>query len=127
MKRLPISISVAVIALALGSGAITSTADDFIEPSEAVAHIGENGTVCGEVASATFAGQSGGQPTFLNLDRPYPNHIFTVVIWEQNRPKFQTPPEHLYRGKQICVRGLISTYRGVPQIVVDDPSQIWLR
>lgn len=126
MKRLPIAFGIGIIALAL-AGPLVADAQDFITPTEAEAHVGKQRTVCGRVASTTFVMQSRGQPTFLNLDRPYPNHIFTVVIWEQIRPKFQTPPENFYRGKQICVTGLISTYRGVPQIVVDEPSQISLK
>lgn len=126
MRRLPIALGIGIIGLAL-AGPLAADAQDFIKPTEAEAHVGKQRTVCGQVASTTFAMQSRGQPTFLNLDQPYPNHIFTVVIWEQNRPKFQTPPEKLYRGRQICVTGLISTYRGVPQIVVDEPSQISLK
>lgn len=126
MRRLPIAFGVGIIALAL-AGPPAVDAQEFIKPTEAGAHVGEQRTVCGQVASATFALRSRGEPTFLNLDRPYPDHIFTVVIWEQNRPKFQAPPERLYRGKLICVMGLISTYRGVPQIVVDEPSQISLQ
>lgn len=98
-----------------------------IRPGEAGAHVGKHRTVCGQVASATFAVQTRRQPTFLNLDRPYPNQIFTVVIWGQDRPKFRTAPEKLYSGKQVCVSGVISTYKGVPQIIVNEPTQISLR
>ena len=33
-------------------------------------------------------------------------------------------PETLYAGKRLCVSGVITDYRGRPQIVVRDPSQI---
>ena len=42
-------------------------------------------TVCGIVASAHYAASSKGQPTFVNLDKPYPNQIFTVLIWGSDR------------------------------------------
>jgi hypothetical protein len=59
-------------------------------------------TVCGQVASATYAVRSRGRPTFLNLDRPYPRKIFTALIWGENRNKFSVPPEKLYNGKEVC-------------------------
>jgi hypothetical protein len=50
-------------------------------PEDAGKFIGRQKTVCGAVASAHFATRSKGQPTFVNLDKPYPNQIFTVLIW----------------------------------------------
>jgi hypothetical protein len=92
-------------------------------PSEAKEHFGENATVCGEVVSARYAASSKGQPTFLNLEKPYPNQIFTVVIWGSNRGKFKTPEED-YKEKKICVTGKITAYDGLPEIIADDPKQI---
>lgn len=97
-----------------------------IKASEAKDHIGEKATVCGKVASTRYAARSQGRPTFLNLDKPYPNQVFTVVIWGSNRAKFDTP-EVKYREKRICVNGKISSYRGVPQIIADDLEQIKLQ
>jgi len=94
-----------------------------LSPAEAKDHIGETASVCGTVASTRYAPSTRGQPTFLNLDRPYPNQIFTVLIWGKNRSKFGTP-EVDYRGKQVCVTGKITEYRGVPEIAADDPKQI---
>ena len=91
--------------------------------SEAKEHFGENATVCGEVVSTRYAESSKGQPTFLNLHKPYPNQIFTVVIWGSNRSKFKTPEED-YKGKKICVTGKITAYDGLPEIIADDPKQI---
>jgi DNA/RNA endonuclease YhcR with UshA esterase domain len=96
-----------------------------ITASEASAYIGQSATVCGYVASAKYASRSKGQPTFLNLDKPYPNQIFTALIWGSDRPAFGTP-EITYSGKNICVTGSIKSYRGVPEIIVKKPSQITL-
>jgi hypothetical protein len=95
-----------------------------IPASEASHHVGESAWVCGHVASAAFFASTKGRPTFINLDRPYPDQTFTVVVWEAARSRFDVPPERLLDGKTICVRGTIETYRGKPQIVVDDPGQI---
>jgi DNA/RNA endonuclease YhcR with UshA esterase domain len=91
--------------------------------SEAKEHYGENATVCGGVVSARYAESSKSQPTFLNLDKPYPNHIFTVVIWGSNRSKFGKPEDD-FKGKKICVTGKITAYAGLPEIIADDPKQI---
>ncbi|MEW6141613.1 MAG: hypothetical protein AB1597_00445 [Chloroflexota bacterium] len=84
-------------------------------------------TVYGPVASTTYAARSNGQPTFLNLGRPYPNQGFTVVIWGRDRSKFPSSPEKFYEGKTISVTGLIEEYRDVPEIIVTSPSQIEVR
>ncbi len=100
-----------------------ASAQQKLLPSEAKAHVGEPATVCGTVASSRFAASTKGQPTFLNLDKPYPSQVFTVLIWGESRSKFGSP-ESEYKDKRICVTGTITEYRGVPEIVVSDPKQI---
>jgi len=97
-----------------------------ISATEAKNHVGDKATVCGQVASTHYAARSRGNPTFINLDRPYPNQIFTVVIWGSDRPKFGAP-EATYRNARICVTGEINVYRGTPQIIATQPSQISAR
>ena len=91
---------------------------------ESQQHIGETATVCGLVASARgFESPDGGR-SYLNFDRPFPNQTFAVMIEGANRAKFNSPPDVLFNGKNICVTGSIVNYRGKPEIVVEDPSQI---
>ena len=90
---------------------------------EASGHVGEMATVCGEVVSTKYASSTQKQPTFLNLDKPYPNHIFTIVIWGSDRPKFGQP-EVKYMGKSICVTGTIKEYQGITEIIASEPAQI---
>ncbi len=101
----------------------TSEAQITISAEQASKHIGETATVCGKVVDARYASSSKGRPTFLNLDKPYPNQIFTVVIWGEDRDKFGKPEEK-YKDKYICVTGKIISYRGIPEIIAKDPSQI---
>jgi hypothetical protein len=98
-------------------------AQQKLSASDAKDHIGEKATVCGSVVSTHYAPGTKGQPTFLNLDKPYPNRVLTVMMWGENRSKFGTP-ESAYKGKRICVTGKITEYRRVPEIVADDPGQI---
>lgn len=91
--------------------------------AEAKNHVGERATVCGKVVSSRYAGGSKGEPTFLNLDEPFPKQIFTIVIWGHDRRKFGEP-EHKYSDKQICATGRITSYRGSPEIVATDVKEI---
>jgi len=98
-------------------------AEHTIPAAEAAKHVGEKATVCGVVADARYASRSKGQPTFLNLDKPYPNPIFTALIWGEDRSKFDQPEVRL-RDKRICTTGRITLFKGVPEIVLREPSQL---
>lgn len=105
---------------------LLATRTDAARPlsaEEAKNHVGENATVCGVVASARHAPEVRGQPTFLNLDKPYPNRVFTIVIWGDDRARFGQPDTE-YAGKRICVTGVIESYKGRPEIVARQPEQV---
>jgi hypothetical protein len=102
----------------------TGAVSNNIPSTQAQQHIGETNTICGPIASTRYLESPRGGPTFLNFDRPYPNHTMTVLIQPANRSKFPTPPELMYSQKVVCVAGPIITYHGKPEIVVQDPSQI---
>ena len=91
--------------------------------TEAKAHIGEEATVCGFVASTRYLDTSDNRATFLNFDKPNPNQTFTVVIFGDHRDKFDRP-EVRYKDKQICVTGRIAEFRGTPQIIATELRQI---
>src|SRR5690242_16233401 len=80
-------------------------ADQTLSAREAGKHGGEQATVCGVVASARYSDRSNGQPTFLNLDEPYPHPIFTILIWGEDRPRFGEP-EVRSRDKRVCASGV---------------------
>ena len=91
--------------------------------SEAAAHVGERATVCGTVYGGYYAKSSRSSPTFLNLDGNYPHQRFTLVIWENDRHKFNAPERSL-KGRKVCATGTIGSYKGIPQIVLRSPSQL---
>jgi hypothetical protein len=95
----------------------------LLVPDEAPKHLGELATVCGMVASANYAAGSRGRPTFLNLDKAYPNQTFTAVIWDEDRGSFGTPESTLL-GKRVCATGVIQLYRGKPEIILREPRQL---
>ncbi|PYU22467.1 MAG: DNA-binding protein [Acidobacteria bacterium] len=114
--------SIAAIGLLGASATILGQGKKFTTV-EAKNHIGEQATVCGRVASGRYAASTRGKPTFLDLDKPYPSQLFTVLIWGENRAKFGTP-EETYRDKNICVTGRIQSYQGKPEIIASDPAQL---
>lgn len=109
--------------LLLGVLASTILSATTITPSEASKHVGENATVCGVVAGVHTATRSRGNPTFVNLDKPYPNQVFTILIWGSDYAKFSPAPS-TWEGKRVCATGLISSYRGVPEIIARSAGQV---
>lgn len=114
-------VAVAVLVARLDGGGGTGP---WIPATAADDHVGDRGTVCGQVASTRHVPSANGEPTFLNLERPYPDQVFTAVIWGNDRPKFDRAPEEHFRNRRICVTGKIGSYRDVPQIIVRRPNQI---
>jgi hypothetical protein len=89
--------------------------------SQAKAHEGESGTVCGKVVGEKTATSSRGEPTFINLDSAYPNQVFTILIWGDDRKNVGELP---HTGSRVCASGIIQDYRGVPEIVVRSKGQL---
>ena len=105
---------------------ICSSAQQRLTTAESKAHVGEHATVCGSVAGVHQAIRGKGQPTFINLDKPYPNQIFTILIWGSELPKFGNP-EQAYPHKQVCVTGTITVFKELPEIVAHDPTAIMVQ
>lgn len=102
------------------------TGPERLEADVARQHVDEDARVCGVVAQARYAEASNGQPTFLDFGRPYPNEVFSAVIWggAPERAKYPEPPEMLYLRRHVCVTGHIELYEDKPQIVVRYPAQL---
>lgn len=95
-----------------------------IRADKAKNYIGNRCTVCGTVVSTRFNASSKSQSTYINLDYIFPNQVFTVVIYGQDRVNFSYLPEVFLKGKQICVRGEVDQFNGTPQIVVKNEKKI---
>ncbi len=78
-------------------------------------------TVCGTVVSS-FKSQKGN--IFLNLDRVYPNTIFTVMIKNNDIVNFTYDPEKYYLNKKVCIKGRIKEFKSVPSVIVGDEEKI---
>ena len=69
------------LALAVLTVGPAVSAEKKLTVAEAGQHVGETATVCGVVASGRYSERTRGRPTFLNLDKPYPDQVFTILIW----------------------------------------------
>lgn len=107
---------VALLALAAPARAAT------IDATEAASHVGETDTVCGIVASVDYAPRIHGQPTVLEFGAHYPNETLLAVIFQSVRPAFGQLDSR--QGQRACVTGRIDLYRGKPDIILHDPSQL---
>ncbi|HEY2782375.1 MAG TPA: hypothetical protein VGI90_16455 [Steroidobacteraceae bacterium] len=94
-----------------------------ISAADAIKYVGKIATVCGQVATAKYASNANGQPAFLNLDEPYPNQVFTALVWGKDRAAFPYAPESLAH-RHICVTGKVQLYREKAEIVVSSPDQV---
>jgi hypothetical protein len=97
-----------------GPGAVLST--------HAGQAAGRQATIAIPHVEASYQESTRGQPTFLN-DAPYPNHVFTAIVWGRDRAQFQ-PALESYQGKPLCVTGPVELFQQRPQVVVNSPSQL---
>src|SRR5215471_5001515 len=88
-------------------------------PKEAAKHVGEIATIKGRVDGFH---QSGKGNVFLNMGGKYPNQAFTAFIPSSSAAQFSNAQQ--YDGKTVSVSGKITLYRGKPEIVVTNVSQI---
>lgn len=79
--------------------------------------------VCGTVVGSK---RSAKENVFLNLDKAFPNQVFTVTIFNKSGANFSYRPEDELLGKTICVEGKVTGYNGVPSMIVENEKAIRL-
>jgi endonuclease G, mitochondrial len=82
---------------------------------------GDKVKICGTVVS-TYKSQKGN--VFINLDKQYPNQIFSISIFSSSMINFTYEPEKYLKGKTICVKGKVSEYRGIPSMIIENQRHI---
>ena len=102
--------------------AFTASAQKVISASDAAKHLNEKVTICEKVFSTKLITPS--NMTFLDLGGFHPNQMLTIVIKGEDRSKFKDAPDEYFKGRNICVTGTVIDYKGKPEIVISDPSQI---
>ena len=84
---------------------------------------GKKHTVCGKVVSATKHEKG---HVFINLDKKFPNQIFSVSIFSSNVMNFPYEPELYLIDKEVCFTGQVGDYQGTPNMVLDNSKQVKL-
>lgn len=95
-----------------------AAASNTVPAAQAYKHIGDYRVVCGYVAQVK--GFSKGK--YLNLGTSYPNQDVTVVVWNSDMGNFDNLDQ--YEGRDICVQGTVSSYKGTPQIKLSSMNQL---
>lgn len=102
----------------------TVFAQDTITANKASENIGKEVWVKGTIASIKVASE-GRSTNYINIDKPYPDADFTVVISNKYVEEHQLNLAEA-KNKKIRVKGVISVYekdpKKTPQIF--NPSQI---
>ena len=118
------TIAVLVIVLALTYGVVsgqeskTNAIPPKIPASEAKEHVNSEATVSGKVIELHKTAKL----VQLNLDKPFPNQPFTVVIFGTKTNLF--PDLDKLKGKTIEVTGKITEYHEQPQIILATTNQL---
>ncbi len=81
----------------------------------------ENIKVCGTVVSTKLSSKGN---IFINLDKKFPNQVFSISIFKDYTTNFSYQPEKFLAGKTICVTGKVTNYNGVPSVSITDEKAI---
>lgn len=97
----------------------------YFNTSQAKYHTKSNkkNTVCGTVVSTKLSSKGN---VFINLDRAFPNQVFSISIFADNVKNFSYNPEEYLKGKTICVTGKISEYNGTPSMSLENEKSVIL-
>jgi endonuclease G len=81
----------------------------------------ESITVCGTVVSTKRSAKGN---VFLNLDKAFPNQVFTVSIFKDKLLNFSYSPDEELLGKTICIEGKVSDFNGTPSMSIANENAI---
>lgn len=99
-------------------------AQTSITPKEAKDHIGDSVQICDRVLEGKYLLQAKDAPARLYMGSRQPNPMFTIVINTDVRRRMKYDPEKKLVNKQVCVKGVVTTYEGRPAIVLQKPEDI---
>ena len=93
-----------------------------ISYTEAPEHVGEYACVAGRV-NYVYTSKKGN--IFINFCPDYKTCPFGIAIFSSDAYKFPNPNQ--YEGKTVEITGLIRSYQGRPEIVLNEPGQIKIK
>jgi endonuclease G len=72
-------------------------------------------TVCGTVVSARYS-RSGN--LWMNLDKTFPNQVFSIMIREKDLIHFPFDPKIYFMNRTVCCRGRVTELNGTPTMTL---------
>jgi hypothetical protein len=96
-----------------------------IDITKASEYEGKLVRICSRVYSTKVLNSNG--MTFLNVGADYPDSPLAVVIYSDKLQNFSFKPIDYYKGKTICITGRIKIYKGKPEIIVSNESEIQIK
>jgi TonB family protein len=93
-----------------------------VTPAEAAQHVGKEVIVEGTIDQITTTVNL---TTHINFGGRYPNHLFTATILKASQ-KFFAGIKQGFEGRRAQVQGVVRLYRGKPEIMITQPSQLRL-
>ncbi|MBS7565180.1 hypothetical protein KHS38_12275 [Mucilaginibacter sp. Bleaf8] len=93
-----------------------------VPAKEAANHKNETVMITDTVAGGKYL--AGSNITLLDVGAPHPKEVLTLLIKGDDRKKFTTAPEALYKGKKVTITGTVIDYKGKPEIIITEPEQI---
>ena len=85
---------------------------------------GEKITVCGTVVGSRYS-RTGN--LWLNLDKQFPNQIFSVFIKKKDLVNFSYDPKAELDGQQVCFEGVVENINGSPTMNVEQEERVRIR
>jgi hypothetical protein len=96
------------------------SAQNIIPAKNAAKYFGHKIKVCDKVYGSSHTSDG----TLLYLGEEYPKQVLTLIIKTSDLAKFKGRPDVDFKGKDICITGVVVNDKGKPEIVVTDPKQI---
>ena len=80
-------------------------------------------TVCGKVVN-TKKHEKG--HVFIDLDKKFPNQVFSVSIFVSSIKNFDYEPEVYLMNQEVCFTGKVGEYRDTPNMIIENSKQVRL-
>ena len=80
-------------------------------------------TVCGNVVS-TKKHKKG--HVFIDLDKKFPNQVFSLTIFETSIKNFDYEPEVYLLNQEVCFTGKVGEYNKTPNMIIEHSKQVKL-
>jgi DNA/RNA endonuclease YhcR with UshA esterase domain len=118
MKFAPLLVVLSLLAVPAWADDTKTNSPVKINAAEAKKHIGSEAVVTGKVAEV----YKSEKVVHLNLEKAFPDHPFTVVIFATKTNLFGDFDK--FKGKSVEVTGKVVDYRGKPEIVIETTNQL---